>query len=169
MKFCNGCQQAKSDDQFITVSRPYGETLYYRCKSCSSALNKIYSKSETGIKRRAVNWSKNKEILSKKYRNYYEKNPEKALDRHLMSKYGITADRYRCLLDLQNGVCKICGNKCSEKRRLSVDHCHTTQQIRGLLCVRCNAGLGNFKDDPKRLKRAIEYLEDWYDIGLDAI
>ena len=55
----------------------------------------------------------------------------------------------------QNGLCGIC-EKYFEK--LHVDHCHTTNKIRGLLCNHCNLALGKFKDDIKRLSNAINYL-----------
>jgi hypothetical protein len=58
------------------------------------------------------------------------------------------------MFDEQDGKCLIC----QEAVTLVVDHCHTTGQIRGLLCNPCNTSLGHFKDDVKRLQRAIEYL-----------
>lgn len=60
----------------------------------------------------------------------------------------------------QQGRCAICG--CAEadspRGRLHLDHDHTTQQVRGLLCGNCNVGLGHFKDEPSRLRAAIKYL-----------
>jgi len=65
------------------------------------------------------------------------------------------------LREQQGGRCAICGAPEEEapKKRLHVDHCHTSNRIRGLLCSRCNVGLGQFKDDPGRLLAAIEYLK----------
>lgn len=42
---------------------------------------------------------------------------------------------------------------------LVVDHCHKSKQIRGLVCHRCNVGLGYFRDDPELLRAAAAYLE----------
>lgn len=62
--------------------------------------------------------------------------------------------------DDQAGMCAICGDDLSkETKEVMVDHCHKTNRIRGLLCRRCNIGLGFFEDDIDRLKEAINYLE----------
>ena len=75
-----------------------------------------------------------------------------------VAKYGITGAEYRLRLRKQRGVCAICQEKCKTGWRLGVDHCHTSGQVRGLLCGKCNSGLGMFKDDPERLIQAIGYL-----------
>lgn len=54
---------------------------------------------------------------------------------------------------LSEPVCTICGEFGDQ-----VDHCHTTGQVRGLLCINCNTGLGKFKDDPMLLEFARLYL-----------
>ena len=50
--------------------------------------------------------------------------------------------------------CVICGST----EKLVVDHCHTTNIIRGMLCNHCNRGLGHFRDDPQLLEFARIYL-----------
>jgi len=63
------------------------------------------------------------------------------------------------LLKAQNNSCAICGIHTSEiERGLVVDHNHETHKIRGLLCTRCNVGLGYYGDDTTKLSMAIEYL-----------
>lgn len=59
-------------------------------------------------------------------------------------------------------VCEICGSIAKGKRRHNIDHCHTTGNIRGLLCDLCNKGLGLFKDDTNLLQNAINYLRGKY-------
>jgi len=72
----------------------------------------------------------------------------------------LTEDEYKAMLEAQGGVCAICNEKPKAGRgRLAVDHVHGTDKVRGLLCNLCNPALGLFKDDPVRLKMAIEYLE----------
>ena len=76
---------------------------------------------------------------------------------HLKHRFGMSLVDYDALLALQGGVCAICGKK--SKRRLVVDHCHSRHRVRGLLCHKCNLGLGMFDDDIDRLRAAIAYLE----------
>ncbi len=86
---------------------------------------------------------------------------EKERDRHFRRKFGITAGDYDMMCEEQKGCCAICGKHESEfTRRHAVDHCHTTGRVRGLLCTKCNNGLGCYDDDIARLKNAIKYLEE---------
>lgn len=80
----------------------------------------------------------------------------------LMYRYGITIDDYERMLDEQGGRCAICATDVpgSRNKVWSVDHCHTINKVRGLLCAHCNWGLGHFKDDPDRLRAAASYLQN---------
>ena len=77
--------------------------------------------------------------------------------RILKSRYGITPERFDELFNEQGGTCAIC--KQTYHATLHIDHNHTNEEIRGLLCNNCNRGLGHFKDDPERLQAAIQYLQ----------
>ncbi len=79
----------------------------------------------------------------------------------LKRKYDLTVDEYTDMLRTQHGVCAICGDPPPENRNLHVDHDHKTGKVRALLCTRCNAGLGMFRDEPMLLARAIAYLDDY--------
>ena len=72
--------------------------------------------------------------------------------------YGLTPERYKELYEKQNGKCAMPG--CS-RPPTCVDHDHETDEVRALLCKACNTGLGIFKDDPKRLREAAEYIESF--------
>jgi hypothetical protein len=72
-------------------------------------------------------------------------------------RYGISGEDRARLLARQGGVCAICRQP---DRPLVIDHCHVRNKVRGLLCNKCNLGLGMFDDDPDRLRAAIEYLEN---------
>lgn len=77
------------------------------------------------------------------------------------AQYGLTVDGHAALLSVQGGGCAICGEVDGDSlgRGLSIDHCHETGTVRGLLCANCNNGLGRFKDNPTLLSRASSYLQ----------
>lgn len=86
--------------------------------------------------------------------------------RHLKLQFGISIDQYEHMLIRQNSKCAICempetkaDKRYGKVRRLSVDHNHTSGEIRGLLCFECNTALGKFKDNTALLRRAACYLE----------
>jgi hypothetical protein len=85
--------------------------------------------------------------------------PDKYTDYALQTKYGITLKERDALLAEQSGTCAICGADAPGGRGgWHTDHCHTTKKVRGILCTRCNTGIGMFKDNPATLAAAINYL-----------
>jgi len=60
------------------------------------------------------------------------------------------------MLKQQGGVCAICKKK---GRPLGVDHCHSTGKVRGILCGKCNSGLGFYDDDSDVMRAAAAYLD----------
>lgn len=87
----------------------------------------------------------------------YQKHKHKYIGRDL-KKYGITLEQYNEKLLNQNNVCAICQSP-PGKKRLAVDHNHTTGAVRDLLCIKCNTGLGLVNDNIELLKKLIEYLK----------
>jgi hypothetical protein len=91
--------------------------------------------------------------------------PDFERDRQLMKCFGITQDQYDQMLKAQNGVCAICKRPETSKGRtnkikcLSVDHCHETGKIRGLLCFFCNTGMGKLGDSIERIEAVLHYLK----------
>jgi len=102
-----------------------------------------------------------------KYRTSWgEENPAIVRKYKLKQLYGITVDQYDTLMVMQNGVCAICGlsetaTYRGKTRRLTIDHDHKTNTIRGLLCSNCNIGVGNLQDNPTLLRLAADYLEKY--------
>jgi len=88
----------------------------------------------------------------------YKKRKEKIRNYQVEYFYGISWNDYQRILGAQSGVCAICGNTNQNGRRLSVDHDHSTNKVRGLLCSSCNIGIGNFRESPLFLAKGIEYL-----------
>ena len=79
----------------------------------------------------------------------------------LKSRYGITLEEYKILLKEQKSKCAICGSEETRRKgteNLAVDHDHETGKIRGLLCHKCNRGIGFLQDSTEVLKKAIIYL-----------
>ena len=77
--------------------------------------------------------------------------------------YDITGEQFEALLASQGGGCAICGTTDwpGKGNAPHVDHdpAKGRTAVRGILCGNCNNGLGNFKDDPTRLRAAAAYLE----------
>ena len=88
---------------------------------------------------------------------------ESARSTQLKLKCGITGKVYDFLLKGQDYKCRICHKTPEENgKELSVDHDHETGDIRGLLCQKCNTGLGMFEDDVILLESAVTYLKESY-------
>lgn len=130
----------------------YGKEHKSDCKCCSC-------KSQRGEP--SWNW---KGGISLNRKEYNKKKYEEKERKIRLETYGLTFADYDCLWEQQGGVCSICGLSETKKsfgtrtRRLSVDHCHETGNVRGLLCNQCNVGLGNFNDDIDVMASAILYL-----------
>ena len=71
--------------------------------------------------------------------------------------YGMSLTDYDLLFEHQRGACASCKRRSA--RTLCVDHCHATGKVRGLLCSKCNLGIGHFEDNPILLRAASAYLE----------
>lgn len=72
----------------------------------------------------------------------------------MKTRYGITQQEIEALLAKQNGKCCLCDK---QLEKFTVDHCHNTGRVRGLLCHRCNIRLGGW-DDLQFRERALKYL-----------
>lgn len=138
MKKCSKCKQIKDlTDFYDSKETKDGKNCY--CKQChSDASRKWREKNRDKVKR-----------LNRKgnYKKYY----------------GITLEEYEHLFYRQGGKCKICKTHQTKlKKLLSVDHDHNTNKVRGLLCQKCNQGLGMFNDCPDSLMQAAFYLKHSY-------
>ena len=89
-----------------------------------------------------------------------KKRPKTSWQARLRRNYGLSVEQYEEMLEAQGGVCAICQDTCKTNQRLSVDHCHDTGKIRGLLCRACNAGIGGLGDNADNVRRALSYLEE---------
>jgi hypothetical protein len=77
----------------------------------------------------------------------------------MKKRYGLTIEQYEQILANQNYACAICETKTPKGLgKFEVDHCHQTNQIRGLLCRKCNSGIGLLGDNVDGLAKAVAYL-----------
>jgi hypothetical protein len=108
-------------------------------------------------------WYKaHKEHVAKHHKKYSEyrakQDPLWNWARGLRYRFGMTPDDYERILASQGGVCAICGKPPKPGKHLAIDHNHSTGNVRGLLCFRCNFGLSYFSEDPSTLFRAYQFL-----------
>ncbi len=98
-------------------------------------------------------------VWQKANKDKHRRNQRKSI---LKRKYGLTLQEYLAMYKSQGGRCAICGeakeSQLTTKEVLHVDHCHKTGKTRGLLCTKCNKGLGLFTDSVENLNKAIIYL-----------
>lgn len=103
----------------------------------------------------------NPEIQRVYLRGWRERNKDAAKSIQLKSKRGLTLDHYNEILERQGGRCAICKSEDPIKGKFfHVDHDHSSGRIRGLLCMNCNTGLGQLKDNKAILEAAILYLSN---------
>lgn len=76
----------------------------------------------------------------------------------LKTEYRLTPDEFAAMLKRQRGRCAVCGGQDPKHTNWSVDHDHVTGQVRGILCSRCNTGIGQLQDDPVVIRAALAYV-----------
>jgi hypothetical protein len=108
-------------------------------------------------------WQKNKKLVNERDKKWQKNNPEStkrnSKNQNLKWNYGITLDDFNKMEKEQNYACAICKSDNSKfTKSLFVDHCHKTGKIRGLLCKKCNSGIGFLGETVESLQKAIEYL-----------
>lgn len=152
-KRCTGCDEVKSLDDFAADGRKR-DGHQSRCRPCQAAEGRARS-----AQRRAAQGLAPLRKLPPRHERDAAWWKEYHLATYLKSRYGITIDEFQAMQEAQEGVCAICREVCIQKARLSVDHSHTTGKVRGLLCGRCNMGLGLAKDEADLLDAMASYLE----------
>ena len=147
MKRCSQCRKILPPDRFGSIfkrSRKDGTDrlcLRAHCDVCERKRKAMWSDDEYAAFRRTC------------------KNAS------LRKLYGITIDVYEEMLACQKGKCSICRRRETRKGRtgkvkmLSVDHCHRTGKVRGLLCHKCNNAIGCLQESITIFERVIAYLK----------
>lgn len=136
-RLCTGCKSYCCPTQFSTSTCSKDGIGYY-CRACT---RKNYKRS----------YIKTGGIGSRRA--------------HIRDTYGITLEEFNVMLETQGGVCAICSQPETKKHKsgtiksLSVDHCHTSGRVRGLLCADCNSAIGYLRENADAARRAAEYIE----------
>lgn len=161
-KHCNGCDRTLVASEFYVVRRST-HGLSDRCRECTRRYQKQrYARDP----RNSIKMSR--DYLEKQRRQQLEFEagrsdvPSTKVVRE-MKQYGLTIEMFLEMEKAQGGKCAVCGCAPSEVQghrstRLYIDHCHETGVIRGLLCNRCNTGIGYFQNSGERLESAANYL-----------
>lgn len=172
MKACIKCFLYKEDAEFYIKDRKTGR-LSSECRQCRKLfVDTAYrERNRKQIREYAKNWASinkdrireyNKRGLPKARERYHSTYKEKDRAFRIKKTYGLTRDDFKKMVDDQNGLCIICKNPPVNNKKskfLYVDHCHATGKVRGLLCHKCNNGLGCFNDKIELLREAIDYLQ----------
>ncbi len=143
-KKCNKCKKKLPFSNFHKNKHNVANNgREYTCRQCKS----IYRKK---LDKNGIPWR--------------EKNKEYARNSYYKRHYNITLEQYDQMFEDQDGVCAICCSINADGRRLAVDHNHKTNQVRELLCLKCNALVGSIETFGDLLTKAIGYLRKHNDI-----
>jgi len=138
MRRCTKCEELKSPDNFYNDKNNKRDGLCRHCKICMRNDRRVWAKTK-GAK---------KFIRNQGYK----------------SRYGISYEVFEEMLKSCDYTCHICGCKVVQKHggnKACLDHCHTTGNLRGVLCNRCNKGIGLLDDSVDVLQKAIDYLQKY--------
>lgn len=119
-----------------------------------------YIRNKDRIYKRTKAWAKaHPENIRRAWKKWEQSHKMNRREKTLR-KYNLTLEDYFTRLELQGFVCRICGRAEESKKNtyLTVDHDHLTGKVRGLLCDKCNRGLGHFEDSKELLLSAYKYL-----------
>jgi hypothetical protein len=149
MKQCTKCASLKDKSEFYAKES--------RCKPC---VNDI----------RREKYSKNPKEIIDRVARYRANNPEKIRDTKLKQAYGVGTEYFNAKLKEQGGVCAGCGQNRKVKWRnkeveMSLDHDHLTGTPRGVLCIKCNRGLGLLEENSNTFQNLINYVAKYKKTG----
>lgn len=147
MKECKRCGKFKSISEF------YAPTHECRCKECVKEIRKQH-------------YNENKEVIKTRVKKYRTENPEKIRDTKLKQAYGVGTEYFNAKLKEQGGVCAGCGRNRKSLWRgkeveMALDHDHSTNKPRGVLCIKCNRALGLLEENIQTMQNLIEYINKY--------
>lgn len=142
-KKCWDCGKTKPQSYFYK-NKANWDGLDTACKDCKRKIVSSYR-------------NKNRKQININRKILHQKDKTKKKHHELKWHYGISYEQFKAMLIAQNFRCAISNHKINDSTA-NVDHCHKTGKIRGLLCRKCNFGLGQFEDSVLILNKAVKYL-----------
>lgn len=148
LKVCNICGETKDLDSFYAAPGNRDG----RRNSCMVCVKREAKERYAGLE----------------FKRRPKRRPERSAIRHRRTRFQLTDEQYKNLLETQGSACAICGSpEPGGLRGWQVDHDHSCcagkkscgKCIRGLLCLRCNALLAHARDNVVRLRSAAAYLQ----------
>lgn len=111
----------------------------YVCNKCHAEYQRTvwYVKNRECQKQASRKWKKNNRV------------------RILSVQYKIPQNEIQQAINKANGICEICRNEA----KLQLDHCHSTNKLRGMICKNCNLTLGRLGDNMNSITKFVEYLK----------
>lgn len=150
------------------------------CKQCILIKAKEYRKANSSllVSKQTTYYEKNKDAVKRYQREYYKTNSnhikaqskeyhrshidkDKEYDRQIKHLYNITVLDVQLLMISQHGCCDICKKPFqynNDKKEYHIDHNHTTNKVRGLLCTNCNTSIGLLQENPVFIESALYYI-----------
>ena len=162
-KICKDCKKSIPLEE-MPIQKQSKDGRHICCFPCKRLRQKVYQ---------ATYVAKDPERRKAQYDRYANSHKSEASDRSRRQKYGLSNQDVDLIVQGQGGVCKLCRGG-FEWGKTFVDHDHSCcprigegvyktcgKCVRGILCRKCNQGLGFFDDDPENLRRAAKYIENF--------
>lgn len=170
-----------------------GKNKLLRCNECFNEYRRKYNlanqdkvreknkKYNELVRIKRQEWTKkdreeNPERYKEYARKYHHLNYVQYQARRTARKYGLSYEKYIEMIQKSNDKCAICNReerrnlgKKEKLTQLSIDHCHNTKKVRGLICYGCNLIIGYAEDNIDLLNSAIRYLQEHEHIKEDSI
>lgn len=114
-KVCTVCGEEKELSEFTKQNQYRVGRLNPACRNCNRRRNEVYRNTEKGRRKKECN--------------------------QLTRMYGITLEKKEEMISEQGGCCAICRGVLQSRFRSHVDHNHETNEVRAILCPKCNQGV----------------------------
>lgn len=168
-KWCGSCETKKGLKEFHKDRTKI-------CGRASVCVPCAREKARRHYKQKGRPGDRDRKRISRQNRKYRRENRSavKEYSRwyHIRRKYGLSKEQWYAIYDAQDGRCYICQRteaqiRKSKSKYLTVDHCHTTGVIRGLLCGNCNMNvLPGIRENAQVAERIVSYLTRGVSYGI---